>query len=273
MPWVEPSDIRIEVQLVPPAWVDLTADVILSHGIDLSYGMGGGIQDRVASVGRLQFSLRNDAMNSGATLGWYSPHHANVRPGWTYNIPTRLAIDYGGVTYYWRGALDAIDPLAGQTGPRFVRCVAVDWMDEAARALNTVPIQAMKRGDEIITALFASMDHPPLVADLQTGLDTYPWGGDNIGVDSNILTTLHRLAMSGLDYIGVRRDTSIGQTFFYENRNSRLFDTSVLITLDETMHELVMGSTRAKVTNAVLTTVHPRRVDSLATTVVATLFG
>lgn len=102
---------RVEVQLSSTAfdegafdtaafdgggWVDLCAgrgDV--ADGLNLRYGVqGNGPTDCLASTGSCSFRLRNDAGNTGGTLGWYSPAHASKRSGWTFGIPIRVVFTY-----------------------------------------------------------------------------------------------------------------------------------------------------------------------------------
>ena len=84
---------RLAVELAPGTWTDLTPDVIASAGIRTTRGIAGsGPLDRVAMPGVLTFTLRNDAGNSGHILGWYSPDHIAVRPGWTPGIPVKLEL-------------------------------------------------------------------------------------------------------------------------------------------------------------------------------------
>jgi hypothetical protein len=75
-------------------WTDVTRDVLLgSLGAD--YGFSGNAPtDALASSGTMRYALRNDARNSGQTAGWYSPYHANVRPGWKAGIEQYLWTTY-----------------------------------------------------------------------------------------------------------------------------------------------------------------------------------
>src|SRR5262245_8745037 len=128
--------LELEFPGKPPVWVDVTRDVRADTPIRLEYGIQGtSPTDRVASTGTLTFSLDNSEANSQGPLGPCSPNPANVRAGFGLGIGVRLAITYDDVPRYkWRGTLDAIQPVPGIAGTRRVQCVAVDWMDEAAKA-------------------------------------------------------------------------------------------------------------------------------------------
>ena len=130
--------VEVELDGVDAGWTDVTADVLRAPGIVIRRGIDETRPDaRVASTGTASFALNNSENNSTATVGYYSPHHANVRrrlrarhrlPGVACRTrrPGMFAVQF-------LGRLDAIDPLPGAHGARQVLVTAVDWFDEAAR--------------------------------------------------------------------------------------------------------------------------------------------
>lgn len=73
------------------AWIDITDDVLLSQELSIEYGVAGNSpMDSIASSGECSFGLRNDDENSGRKLGYYSPLHEDVRPGWAHDCPVRV---------------------------------------------------------------------------------------------------------------------------------------------------------------------------------------
>src|SRR5262245_10789035 len=106
------AQVRIEMELNGPdaGWADLTADLRAEPSLRLQYGIQGmSPNDRVASTGSLSFALDNADTNSGRRLGYYSPNHRNVRPGFRLGVGVRLVLVYEGTRYYkWRGTLDSI---------------------------------------------------------------------------------------------------------------------------------------------------------------------
>lgn len=91
-PDLSTAGLLVEVQLTPGIWTSISDDLVSPVGLRLRYGItGNGPTDCVASTGDCTFALRNDAGNSGATLGWYSPAHASKRSGWTFGIPLRVS--------------------------------------------------------------------------------------------------------------------------------------------------------------------------------------
>lgn len=88
---VSAVDLLVEVQLSPGTWTNIASDIVDAVGLNIRYGIDGtGPLDCFASTGHCSFTLRNDAGNTGGTLGWYSPAHVNKRTGWTYGIPLRV---------------------------------------------------------------------------------------------------------------------------------------------------------------------------------------
>jgi hypothetical protein len=80
----------VEVQLATDVWTDITADVI--SRVNIRYGIAGnGPMDLVTGTGECILSLKNDASNSGGVIGYYSPQNSNVRSGWTFGLPLRVA--------------------------------------------------------------------------------------------------------------------------------------------------------------------------------------
>ena len=86
------ASLAIRVQLAANVWTDITPDTDASVGLRIRYGIeGNGPTDCVAGTGECEFTLKNDASNSGAQQGYYSPNHASKRSGWTFGIPVQVA--------------------------------------------------------------------------------------------------------------------------------------------------------------------------------------
>lgn len=252
------------------AWRAVTADVRSEAGITITRGMPGSMpDDRIAVTGTCEFSLRNDARNSGSTLGYYSPDHASVRTGWALGVPLRVKLtDPAGPTYtVFYGRVDAVDPVPGKKGPRTVRVVAVDWLDEAARwnVPASLGEQVGKRADELITTIVSAMPVAPYYSSYDTGRESYPYALDVGGEDQTAaLTELARIAGSELGFVYVKGDG----TLKFEGRHARLLNTTVSATLTDTeLSDLALASSRSDIINTVRVTVWPRVVDATPTTV------
>lgn len=86
----------IAVQLAGSStWTNLVTDTVAIEQLRIDRGIPGNRPDDcLAKSGTCSFTLRNDAGNSGTTQGWYSPIHASVRTGWTYDIALRVYSSY-----------------------------------------------------------------------------------------------------------------------------------------------------------------------------------
>lgn len=273
------ADWAIEAELLGrnSGWIDITADVRADSNIDLSYGIrGSGVQDRVATTGTLQFVLDNGPTNSGHTIGYYSPAHANCRPGFTLGMRVRLKITYApvGSSYRFVGSIDKVTPQAGVRGGYTSDCIAVDWMDEAARyQVSGIGIQLNKRADEIMTTLVETIHTQPSGFHvINPGVDTFPYSLDNVQDESTTaLSIFQNIAMSGLDLIYLKSDQVQGGLLYYEPRSYRASITSNMQNFENTMDDVVAVTTRANIINKVQVEVHPRKVDSTDDVVLFTL--
>lgn len=276
VPWLrrdrDHAVLEMEAELKGPGngYSDLTADLSLNPQLTMDYGItGAGPTDLVASPGRMAFALRNDAANSAGLLGYYSPQHANCRPGFKIGIGVRFRYTLNGTVYYkFQGWLDTIDPIPGQRGERKVVCTALDWIDQAMRQRVTVATQIGKRTDEILTTLLAAASKQPMSTNFDFADSTFPFALDNDESESQpLLSVLQRLALSeGGGHITVRGNTTAGGELRLERRTARIVPIPVA-SFSDTMVDLSAPIDRSEVINKVLVTVHPRRVDPLATNV------
>lgn len=251
------------------AWTDIAADVLTQPGIRARYGIfGTDARARVADTGILSFSLNNSQTNSGGLLGYYSPGHANARSGFEIGIGVRLGLTWSGSTFYkFRGTLDSVSPEPGQRLGRQVRCIAVDWMDEAAkRKVRLVATQENKRANQIIDTIIGTMPRKPAASSLATGQDIFPYAIDN-SLDEHFtpMGVFQQLMQSELGFLLIRGDTSTGGVLTFQDRHARPIAGSALTSLtDSEIEYLRPMRSRATVYNNVKVTVHPRRTDSAA---------
>lgn len=261
-------EVAVELAGVGSGWTVLTdvigaANLVLRHGID-----GISAINRVASTSTAVFSLRNDAGNSGAKLGYYSLHHANKRAGWALNIGCRVRLqDPATSTFYTRflGKIDVIDVKPWTKGSRRVLVTAVGWLDEAARWTLTPEIgeQVNKRWDEVATAIVAEMAVAPPATSFDVGRDVYPYALDqSANARQSALTEFAKLAASEFGYVYQKADG----TLRLEGRHVRLANTTSAWTLtDSTLlapDGLTAASTRDDIVNSVIVTAHPKEVST-----------
>jgi hypothetical protein len=268
--WVTPTHtIEAELNGVGGGWTNITPDTT-NDNYRLSYGIKSNRPEvRVGESGTLSFGMRNDANNSGAQLGYYSPFHALKRPGWGFGIRVRLKQVYGADTRYWLGRLDQIVPDPGQFENRRVACVAVDFMNEAARANAPTAIQISKRSDEVFSAVLSNMAAQPENVSVDLGRDTYVYALDNVSQETAVMSIWADLAKSELGIIVCKRDATDGQTLKFESRSARALVTTVVATLDNTMHGLDFPGGRADILNVFRVKAYPRIIT--ASIVIATI--
>jgi hypothetical protein len=269
--WIVPTyTMEFELAGVGGGWTDVTAD-LSDELITIDYGIkSASPNDRVASIGVMTFGLRNDAdAATGRLLAWYSPYNAARRSGFGFDIRVRLTIASGADTTRWMGRLRVIDAVSGIYEERVVHCAAFDWMFELAKQDMSVALQVSQRSDQCCSALVAIVPLAPATQSIDVGSDTYVYGFDNIYRTDKALAACADLARSELGYIYTKRDSTNGQTFRFESRHTRPTTSSLRATFASTMTGLSVRPTPETIFNHVQVTVHPRRTDSGATTIVA----
>lgn len=270
------SGTRIAAHYTAGIWTEVTSDVLLSDGFSFRYGMAsGGPTDRVADTGWFRFVLNNDTSNSGGLLGYYSPLHANVRDGFTYGVPVRVAFQYAGTWYYkWRGNLKEIAPEPGLKRRRITRCMAVDWMEQAATyKVREVDLQIGSSSDEVFIEVLSGIANQPAELSADSGADTYAYALDDIGRGEHPLATtvFHKLAMSEIGFIFVKGDTMQGGVLKFEDRHARPLMTANAVTFSNDMVAIEVPRTLERMFNRVEVTTHPKSIDAAATTVLFSL--
>lgn len=249
-------------------WTNVSADVI--GRVDLDYGINGtGPNDRVASTGYLNFSLRSAAGTSGV----YAPNHSSRLAGFKVGIRVRLSFTVGAVVIRkFVGKITEIVPAAGVRGYSITRVTAVDWMDDASmQIVSGLSLMENVRGDQAFSALLATVaEQPNAIEAASVGQDIYRYAFDNSDHERMVvLSELQRLANSEGGYIYVKGDQTTGGVLTYESRTTRGRATSNVVTFRDTVNltKLEAGQSRATIANAIKLIVHPREIDAAATSV------
>ncbi len=250
-------------------WTDISQDVLQTESLAITWGMDGGRpDDNCASPGTCAFTLTNAANTGGRLQGRYSPGHANCTPGFGINAPIRVVIGAAS-SYRMLGPyrIASITPTPGQYGPQTVAVVATDWLEEAAEAPVIYDGSINVDGSAVITSLLVHMDTPPTATSLDTGATRFNYPlADLRGANDRVLAALKGLAQSEGGFIYL---TGAG-TLVFEARSRRPADTTDDFTLNNAMHGLEVGQSRADLVNALRLTVHPPQV-STARVVLASL--
>lgn len=264
----------------PAAWVNVMSDVaehiICSYGID-----GDTANDRIASAGRLAFSMNNSELNSAKTLGYYSPLNASKRTGFDFNLPVRFKISYGGDTSYkFLGKLSDIEPIPGKHGPRLVHCAALDWFNDAAQIVcPDLGAQEDIRSDALVSLILDALDadDQPAARSIETGLEVFALAldGSASGSRPTVREVLNQICMSEFGYCYPKGDSTQGGTFVFESRVHRQANPSVTFTLTDALLDaggtFDLPSSRDDVYSRFHVTVHPVSIDPSPTTVLYSL--
>ncbi len=261
-------------------WVDLTDDVV-SDTVKATWGISGsGPMDRVADPGTMTFDLDNSDTSegemSGAGPGWhprgfYTPGHPAAMAGFALGAEVRLVLMHPllGERVRWWGTIETAVPKAGVRNPRTaVSCV--DWMEEAARAkLAGLAVQTSIQSDALFALLLAALEkQPPAGSRAGTGSDIYPYALDNTTDESSrVLSELQKLVLSEIGLVYVTAGCLV-----FEGRKVRGGAASIRFALDkDNLADATLAYARDDVVNRLQVSVHPRRVDAAATTVLFNL--
>lgn len=242
-------------------WARGTVPITTQRGIQ-----GDDPRQRLAPTGTARFGLNNfEIIESGANPGYWSPGHANCREGFQRGIPVRISFDTG---IQFIGSLRDIKPSAGVFEDRVTMCFCTDWMDEAARfTLDGIETQANITADDAIRLLLDRMPNKPHELSLGVGTDTFEIALDSTQKNQKVQQELGRLAASDLGFVYVTGDG----TLVFEPRGSRISGSATSVaTIDNEQVQTDVDHTTDQILNSVRITVHPRRVDTGATTVLYT---
>lgn len=264
----ELSAARVLAHYAATQWTDVTDDVDPKAGLSLTYGTTGtGPSDRLANIGTLEFTLDNSRRNSAGLRGYYSPHHANCRAGFTFDIPVRVQMVYASTTYtrFW-GRLAVIDPEPGQFLDQKTPCLAYDYVFTLVDTdIRAVDAQASKTEVELLSAVFEALPHTaqPMAIDFDTAVDTYPYAFHDLAGGRKAATVLDKVLRSAWGDGFVHGDG----TFRYRNRQTNASASIALTLTDQHLLQLTSPNSRSDVFNLIRVTVHPKDVDAAATTV------
>lgn len=200
---------------VTAGWTDISADVIGS--IQAEWGITGTTpNDRTASTGTMQFSLRNNSGN-------YTPAGASVTAGWERGVEIKLECVYDGDTYRrFYGVVESIDLAYEIKGMSRANVTVVDWMDYSAEHPITTPaLQTNKTADEAIETILSGMPIRPVAQSLDDGVSTFPSVFDVVRKKSRAMSEMSSLVNSELGYLYLRKEKNTGEQLTFENAQHR----------------------------------------------------
>jgi hypothetical protein len=216
----------IEMQFATGVWTDVTEDVI-NKSVKGEYGIrDNGPTDRVASTGRMTFSLNNSESNSLGVIGLYSPGRATCRTGFTSGIPVRARFSGVGLTrtkFYGKIAPDGIKPAPGIYGERKTEVTVLDWMNQAAtHELDLPAYTTNKRIEQVVALIVANMPLAPLSVQYAVGNDTFVSVFDTVNSKTKALSEFNKLALSEYGFIYVQPTETSDECLTVENRNAKI---------------------------------------------------
>jgi len=251
------AEIRIELQLSAGVWTDVSADVL--DGISGSSGIAGnGPLDRVASTGRLQFKLRNDAGCSGGVANYYTPGHTNCRSGFQTGIKARLVINHGAQDFTKFYGIVPANGISIDVN-RFSNIVTVtvlDYMNQCALHEMDLPSLAEdKRLDEVVPLIVANMPIAPLSTDYNEGETTFSLVFDRVTSKTRALQEMGEAALSELGFVYVKPDTTSDEVLVVDGRYTRsektlddipVADETITFILQESGDQILLESNSVK---------------------------
>lgn len=252
-------------------WTDVSIDVWDRPGVTLQYGINGrGPADRIGGPGSAGFDLFNDAANSGGAEGYYSPDHIAVRPGFTRGDLVRISALYNGTReILFTGKIDTVDPAPGKGGSKRVSVVVADIMTDLIDAdLRNVTLQINQLETALLTALVEAIPitAQPLGLRFGTGLDTSPYAFDQLGPGEKAIKPASDITLSSMGFLWTDRYGILR----YANRDARA-GTGLLQDFEHELTDVVARTGSDGVFNRIRLTVHPKRIDAAATTVLCSM--
>lgn len=218
---------RFYVQTVPASdtWLDITHDVLLRN---CKYRKGIFSSDpleRVASVGTLTMTLRNDGVTGIEHR--FTPGHANCTPGFAVRCKVKVVTTWLGITKtQWMGWIppDGITQIRNGPTAKFAQVTAFDWM---YFALNNPVTMAVIGSDETFgeagAYLAGLLAAQPSRID-QTGyVETFENTNDTVVENTTVYKELDKAAKSELGYVLVRYEPRSGANdiLTFEGRTHR----------------------------------------------------
>lgn len=257
------------VEIDDSGWTDVSAD--LRGDLEVDYGLPGTRpKDRTAKTGTLEFNLDNSAQNENTTIGYYSPDHGSAWSAFVVGAKVRCS---WGNDYKFYGTITGITPTAGIYGERTASVIAEDFMAKAASEnIQLLAAQTNKRADELVTTVVAAMPTAPLTTDYATGISTFTYALDSERDErSSVMSVFQKIALSERGYIYRKGNSTNGETLVFESRHSRKLVQNPAKTFTDDMHGLEVIYSDDTVYNRIMGTSYPRDIDTVTTTVLATL--
>lgn len=275
------DSIAIEMEFSTGNWTDITSDYI-AGSLSGTMGIHGwNPEDRVADIGKINFSLNN--FNNK-----YTPGHLSCTSGFAVGVHVRLKFTYQTTKVRYRFYGTVLDNgITIDSDGRYTKTnvTASDYMALLASHELYLPTFAEDKSmDEIVPLIVANMAIAPLSTSYGSGADTFETVFDTTRKSTFAMSEIAKVALSelGFVYIAQNEDTS-AEVLVTEGRYSRngatiaqptLWDGDSFEAADAHFDNNMIGMSIThgnNYFNQVMTRVYPRDVDAAATTVLFTL--
>ena len=218
---------RFYIQTNPTAdtWLDITRDVLL-QGTSWSKGIPSSDPlERMASVGVLNITLRNDRENG--TEHRYTPGHVNCTAGFSVRAKVKVVTTWRNISKtQWCGWIPPDGITQSMNGPiaKFAHVTAYDYMYFLLN--NTVTLAEIltdKNFGEVGQELIDLITAKPSRVDLTQYVETFANTNDTVVENTTIYKELDKAAKSELGYTLVKYEPRTGadDILIFEGRTHR----------------------------------------------------
>ena len=236
---------------------DVSADVVSSRGLWFNHGFSSQL-DRVASVGRCQFALRNDARNQHGEANLYSPVNSGSSLAGKI-VPLRPVIVetvYNGTTTrQWTGYLFSVTPEPW-TKTVYVECVDKMWAltDTRIGSWLYTNVKAGSLCSAVMSEVFTSITNNHDVGNLTFDFAGAGWQyGQVTGHQA-----LRDIAESEWGRYWIDQD---GASTYWDTHHE-FEDTTVAATFTNVATDLATRTPADSIVNSVNVEITPRRVGN-----------
>ena len=198
---------------------DISKDVVSE--ISCTYGIrGNDINDRVASVGELKFTLRNDTGCIGGVENYYTPNTLNTKLGWMKSIPIRLSFTYR--TERVTKFTGHIAELNIDLENKRVEVLVKDWLDYAEKfPMKLMSYAENKNIGEVTDLILSGISIQPANKSYGIGSNTFTSIFDTVKNRTKALGEFQKLALSEMGFIYIRNDPRNGETLKVDGMTTR----------------------------------------------------
>lgn len=186
------------------AWVDITDDVLAQYGVSGENGMKSNRPtDRVASPGKLSFSLKNNDSR-------YTPGATGSITGWGKNTKVKVVFSHNTISKVkFIGYVDSVKIVINPNNI-IANVTALSWMQYAVnQPINNPPLQTSKTATDAIGNIVSNVPVQPEDTDYATGYNTFPYIFHDAVIKTRAYSEFTKIALSEWGYIYDKADGTL----------------------------------------------------------------